>query len=34
VIFEGDGRVAGYAGVGEAGETMLLADHSADPGPR
>jgi ribosomal protein S18 acetylase RimI-like enzyme len=33
VIFERDGRVAGYAAVGEGGGTMLLADPSADPGP-
>jgi ribosomal protein S18 acetylase RimI-like enzyme len=32
VIFERDGRVAGYAAVGEGGGTILLAD-PGDPGP-
>src|SRR4051794_30364828 len=33
VVFERDGRVAGYAAVGEGGETILLADPGDDPGP-
>jgi mycothiol synthase len=33
VIFERDGRVAGYAAVGEGGETIVLADPSDHPGP-
>jgi hypothetical protein len=33
VVFERDGRVAGYAGVAEGGGTMLLADPGEDPGP-
>ncbi len=32
VIFERDGRVAGYAAIGEGGETILLAD-PGDPVP-
>ena len=34
VIFERDGRVAGYAAVGEGGGTILLVDPGDDPGPR
>jgi len=33
VIFERDGRVAGYAAVDEGGETILLADPGDHPGP-
>ena len=33
VIFERDGRVAGYATVDEGGETILLADPGDHPGP-
>src|SRR5918996_4037436 len=33
VIFERDGRVAGYAAVGEGGGTIVLADPGNDPGP-
>ena len=33
VIFERDGRVAGYAAAGEGGETILLVDPGDDPGP-
>jgi hypothetical protein len=33
VIFERDGRVAGYAAVGEGGGTILLAAPGDDPGP-
>jgi ribosomal protein S18 acetylase RimI-like enzyme len=33
VIFERDGRVAGYAAVGEGGGTIVLADPGDDPGP-
>jgi ribosomal protein S18 acetylase RimI-like enzyme len=33
VIFERDGRVAGYGAVGEGGGTIVLADPSEDPGP-
>jgi ribosomal protein S18 acetylase RimI-like enzyme len=33
VIFERDGRVAGYAAAGEGGDTMLLLDPGDDPGP-
>jgi ribosomal protein S18 acetylase RimI-like enzyme len=33
VVFERDGRVAGYAAVGEGGETILLVDPGDDPGP-
>jgi ribosomal protein S18 acetylase RimI-like enzyme len=33
VIFERDGRVAGYAAVAEGGETIVLADPGSDPGP-
>jgi ribosomal protein S18 acetylase RimI-like enzyme len=33
VVFERDGRVAGYAAVGESGAAILLADPGADPEP-
>ncbi len=33
VVFERDGRVAGYAAVGESGGTIVLADPGNDPGP-
>jgi ribosomal protein S18 acetylase RimI-like enzyme len=33
VVFERDGRVAGYAASGEGGETFVLADPGDDPGP-
>jgi ribosomal protein S18 acetylase RimI-like enzyme len=33
VVFERDGRVAGYAAVGEGGTTMLLIDPGDEPGP-
>jgi ribosomal protein S18 acetylase RimI-like enzyme len=33
VVFERDGRVAGYAAAGEGGDTMLLVDPGDDPGP-
>ena len=33
VIFERDGRVAGYAAAGEGGETILLVDPGDGPGP-
>ena len=33
VIFERDGRVAGYAAAGEGDETILLIDPGDDPGP-
>jgi ribosomal protein S18 acetylase RimI-like enzyme len=33
VIFERDRRVAGYAGVGDGGATIVLADPGSDPGP-
>ncbi|HEY6816718.1 MAG TPA: GNAT family N-acetyltransferase [Croceibacterium sp.] len=33
VIFERDGRVAGYAAVGESGATIVLVDSGNDPGP-
>jgi ribosomal protein S18 acetylase RimI-like enzyme len=33
VVFERDGHVAGYAAVGDGGETLLLADPGEDPGP-
>jgi len=33
VIFERDGRVAGYAAAGEGGETILLVDPGAGPEP-
>ena len=33
VIFERDGRLSGYAAVGEGGETILLVDPGDDPGP-
>ena len=33
VIFERDGRVAGYAAAGEGGATMLLVDPGDDPVP-
>ena len=33
VIVERDGRVAGYAAVGEGGRTILLLDPGDDPGP-
>ncbi len=32
VIFERDGRVAGYAAAGEGGQTILLVDPADDPG--
>ncbi|MBJ7330399.1 MAG: GNAT family N-acetyltransferase [Solirubrobacteraceae bacterium] len=33
MVFERDGRVAGYAAVGEGGDAILLADPDVDPGP-
>jgi ribosomal protein S18 acetylase RimI-like enzyme len=33
VVFERDGRVTGYAAVGEGGTTMLLIDPGDEPGP-
>ena len=33
VIFERDGRVAGYAGAGEGGRSILLVDPGDDPEP-
>lgn len=33
VIFEREGRVAGYAAAGEGGRTLLLVDPGDDPGP-
>jgi ribosomal protein S18 acetylase RimI-like enzyme len=33
VVFERDGRVAGYAAAGEGGETILLVDPGDAPGP-
>ena len=33
VIFERDGRVAGYAAAGEGGRTILLVDPGDDPEP-
>jgi hypothetical protein len=33
VVFERDGRVAGYAAVGEGDETILLGDPDEDPVP-
>jgi ribosomal protein S18 acetylase RimI-like enzyme len=33
VVFERDGRVAGYAAVSEGGATIVLADPDSDPGP-
>jgi ribosomal protein S18 acetylase RimI-like enzyme len=33
VIFERDGRVAGYAATGEGGETIVIVDPGDDPGP-
>lgn len=33
VIFERDGRAAGYAAIGEGSETMVLVDPGNDPGP-
>ena len=33
VIFERDGRVAGYAAAGDGGRTMLLVDPGDDPAP-
>ena len=33
VIFERDGRVAGYGAVGEGGGTIVLADPGEEPGP-
>jgi ribosomal protein S18 acetylase RimI-like enzyme len=33
VVFERDGRVAGYAAVEEGGGTIVLADPADDPGP-
>jgi ribosomal protein S18 acetylase RimI-like enzyme len=33
VVFKRDGRVAGYAAVGEGGRTILLVDPDEDPGP-
>ena len=33
VVFARDGRVAGYAAVGEGGTTILLVDPADDPGP-
>jgi ribosomal protein S18 acetylase RimI-like enzyme len=33
VVFERDGRVAGYAAVGEGGGTTMLADPHGPPGP-
>jgi ribosomal protein S18 acetylase RimI-like enzyme len=33
VIFERGGRVAGYAAIGEGGETIVLVDPGDDPGP-
>jgi ribosomal protein S18 acetylase RimI-like enzyme len=33
VVFERDGRVAGYAALGDGGETLVLVDPADDPGP-
>jgi ribosomal protein S18 acetylase RimI-like enzyme len=33
VVFERDGRVAGFAALGDGGETLVLVDPADDPGP-